>query len=167
LRGVALVTRAVLPEMIARGAGRVINVASDIAERATPRNLAYASSKAAVIRFTENLAMAARPHGVFVFAVSPGLVRTRLTEASWQSMLASGVEGTPHPGGLVASDWSSPELVARLVLELASNVADDLTGRYIHARKDDLAKMLARIDEIRAQSLYTLKIRKLSDSSDG
>jgi hypothetical protein len=64
----------------------------------------------------------------------------------------------------VASDWSSPELVARLVLDLASGVADDLTGRYIHARKDDVAEMLARIEEIRAQQLYALKIRKLSNS---
>jgi NAD(P)-dependent dehydrogenase (short-subunit alcohol dehydrogenase family) len=158
VRGVAVTTRLVLPDMIARRAGRIISIGSDIAERPTTRNLAYASSKAAVLRFTENLALATRPHGLAVFAVSPGMVRTRLTEARWRSSEASEIDRQQS-----STEWSPPELVAQLVLELAQGRADELTGRYIHARKDSVDQMLSRVDEIRRRDLYTMKLRRLSD----
>jgi 3-oxoacyl-[acyl-carrier protein] reductase len=161
VRGVALATRAVLPGMIARRSGRIVNIASDIAIRATARNLAYSSSKAAVLRLTENLALATKQHGVFVFAVSPGLVRTRLTEKTWQTMEATLAAGEPPPDGLLPAHWAPPGAIVRLVLALAEGGADSLSGRYIHATKDELEQMLRSAVEIERQELYTMKLRKL------
>lgn len=80
LRGVALCTHAVLPGMVARGRGRIVNVSSGAGAVSTPYYTAYTVSKAALIRFTECLALETGPKGVRVFSISPGTVRTSMTE---------------------------------------------------------------------------------------
>jgi NAD(P)-dependent dehydrogenase (short-subunit alcohol dehydrogenase family) len=80
LRGAFLCCQAVLPGMLARGHGRIINVASAAGEVAVPYMSAYNASKTAVIRFTETLAAELREHGIPVFAITPGPVRTAMTE---------------------------------------------------------------------------------------
>ena len=80
LRGPMLCSRAVLPGMIARGEGRIINVASGAGTFAIPYLGAYVTSKTALIRFTEILALEAAKHGVKVFAIEPGTVRTAMAE---------------------------------------------------------------------------------------
>src|SRR5215471_17849631 len=67
LLGVAICAAAALPSMIARRHGRIINMVSGAAGRATPYNSAYATSKAAVVRFTDSLAEEVRDHGIVVF----------------------------------------------------------------------------------------------------
>src|SRR5262245_11836793 len=72
LRGPLLCTRALLPGMLARARGRVVNVASGAGTRAIPHLSAYVASKAALIRLTENLDAEVRASGVRVFAIQPG-----------------------------------------------------------------------------------------------
>jgi NAD(P)-dependent dehydrogenase (short-subunit alcohol dehydrogenase family) len=81
LRGPLLCSRAVLPGMLARGRGRILNGASGAGTRAIPNLSAYVTSKAALIRLTENIAAEVRGAGVRVFAVQPGTVRTAMAEA--------------------------------------------------------------------------------------
>jgi NAD(P)-dependent dehydrogenase (short-subunit alcohol dehydrogenase family) len=168
LRGAFLCSRAVLPAMIRRGRGRIVNVASSAGLRPWPLISAYAVSKAALLHFTENLAKETRGRGVYAFAIHPGIVRL--------GMVARALEMDPAPespeGQIVA--WFHeqvtagrdvpPERSAQLVVELASGRADRLSGRYIDV-DDDLASLLQRVDEIEAQSLYTLRLRSLSAPS--
>src|SRR5262249_43251371 len=81
LRGPLLCSRAVLPGMLARRRGRLVNVASGAGPRAIPNLSAYVTGKAALIRLTENLAAEVKQYGVRVFAVQPGTVRTAMAEA--------------------------------------------------------------------------------------
>jgi NAD(P)-dependent dehydrogenase (short-subunit alcohol dehydrogenase family) len=84
LRGPFLCARAVVPGMIARQRGRVIITSSLAATAPWPYMSAYAISKAAVTRLGENLAVETQAHGISVFAVHPGSVRT----AAWEIFLS-------------------------------------------------------------------------------
>jgi 3-oxoacyl-[acyl-carrier protein] reductase len=71
-------TRAVLPGMIARRRGDVVNVASTAGEKGAATTAAYAASKAAMLRLTESLAAEVRKHDVRVTALLPSTVNTEL-----------------------------------------------------------------------------------------
>ena len=90
LHGPILCTRAVLPGMIARRRGRIINLASGAAAMSIAYFSAYCAAKTALVRLTETLAIEARPHGVTVFAVTPGSVRTSMTGTRSRPRPASG-----------------------------------------------------------------------------
>lgn len=162
LRGVLLWTNAVLPGMVAHGRGRIINIASNAGAYRWPNLSGYSVSKAAVIKFTENLSLELRNKGIAVFAVHPGLVRMGLTELPLNT-----VASPDSPAGKVAA-WVRqeiaegrdlpPERITRLVVELAHGLGDVLTGRYIDAH-EDLTNLLERADQIREDDLCMLRIR--------
>jgi 3-oxoacyl-[acyl-carrier protein] reductase len=135
LLGAYLCCRAVLDEMVERESGRIVNVGSGGGYLpVTPRNVggtAYGPSKAALYRFGEILAAQLGRYGVSVFTISPGLVRSAMTEEL----------GDDAP-------WTPPELAPRLIRALASGRADRLSGRYIHAEHDEIEDLIARADEI-------------------
>jgi 3-oxoacyl-[acyl-carrier protein] reductase len=141
--GVYFCCRAVIPGMLARGRGRIVNVASGAAYLPGSRSTAYSASKAAVHRFSETLANQLEPHGIPVFSISPGLVRTRMTDDF----------GDDAP-------WTPPELAPRLVRALASGRLDRLAGRYLHAAHDDVGDLVARADEIVANDLNAIRLRR-------
>jgi 2-hydroxycyclohexanecarboxyl-CoA dehydrogenase len=78
IRGTFLVTRRVVPAMIAAGVGRIVNVSSISAQRGggTYSKVPYSASKAAVIGFTRALAREMGPHGITVNSVAPGPIDT-------------------------------------------------------------------------------------------
>jgi NAD(P)-dependent dehydrogenase (short-subunit alcohol dehydrogenase family) len=80
-----LCSRAVLPGMITRGRGRIVNVASGAGTSAIPYLGAYVTSKTALIRLTEIIALEAGQHGVKVFAIEPGTVRTSMADHALES----------------------------------------------------------------------------------
>ncbi len=106
LRGVFLACRAVLPPMLKRHRGTIINIVSVAAKRAIPGTAAYAASKHAVLGLTQVLAEEMRPHGVRVGALFPGAVDTPL----W--------DGIPNPPE--RSRMLRPEDVAEAALLMAS-----------------------------------------------
>jgi NAD(P)-dependent dehydrogenase (short-subunit alcohol dehydrogenase family) len=142
--GAYLVSRAVIPGMIERGRGRIVNTGSGAAYLPGASNTAYGASKAALYRMGEALAKQLEPYGIPVFTISPGLVRTEMT------------------GGNFPDDapWTPPELAPRLVRELASGRLDRLSGRYIHAEHDDPDDLAARADEIVANDLNAIRLRR-------
>ncbi|HEV8602300.1 MAG TPA: SDR family oxidoreductase [Gaiellaceae bacterium] len=141
--GVYLCCRAVIPRMIERGRGRIVITGSGAAYLPMSRNSAYGASKAAVWRFGDILASQLAPHGIPVFVISPGLVRTAMTD------------GFPDD-----APWTPPELAPRLVRALASGRADALSGRYIHAEHDDIEDLIARAEEIEREDLNTIRLRR-------
>jgi len=158
LRGTFLCTRAVVGDMVARGSGRIINVASWAATETAPYITAYACSKAAVLKLTEGLAAATRAHGVAVFAIGPGLVRTAMTRFSVESELGRRWLDDFH--GALPGSWVEPERAAELVALLASGRADRLSGRFVHVF-DDVDALLRRVDEIERGNLLTLRLAEL------
>jgi 3-oxoacyl-[acyl-carrier protein] reductase len=141
VRGVYLTCRLALPGLIERGGGRIVITGSGAAYLPGSTSAAYAASKAAVCRFGEVLAAQVAPHGVKVFVISPGLVRTAMTE------------------GTIPDDapWTPPELAPQLVRELASGRFDALAGRYIHAEHDPPDVLEARIP---AEDLNAIRLRR-------
>jgi NAD(P)-dependent dehydrogenase (short-subunit alcohol dehydrogenase family) len=142
--GAYLTCRLALPGMVERGAGRIVITGSGASYLPGSSSGAYAASKAAVCRFGEVLAGQVAPHGVKVFVISPGLVRTELI------------------GDRMGDDapWTPPELAPRLVRALASGRADRLAGRYIHAEHDDIDDLIERADEIAERDLNAIRLQR-------
>jgi NAD(P)-dependent dehydrogenase (short-subunit alcohol dehydrogenase family) len=157
LRGPVLCGRAVLPGMIARGRGRIINVTSGAGAAPIPGATAYCSSKAALIRLTDTLAAETEPHGVRVFAVNPGVVRTRMTE--WLMDDPASRAWVPWVKAVFDEDRDTPiERMAQLVVFLASGRVDALSGRLLNARAE--LDVLARDAEaIRSEDRYVMRLR--------
>lgn len=159
LRGPFLGCRAVLPGMIERGRGRIINLIGGGAGTPFAYGSGYGCSKAAVMRLTECLAEELRLAGspVAVFALGPGLVRTALTEYQLHSpegkRWMSRIERMFEEGKDVP-----PERAAALAVQLAGGRFDRLTGRAFSIR-DDLEALLARQDEILRKDQKTLRFR--------
>jgi NAD(P)-dependent dehydrogenase (short-subunit alcohol dehydrogenase family) len=82
LKGTFLVTRAFLPAMLARGSGRIVNVASISATLGTPGQTAYNAAKWGVVGFTKSLAEELRGTGLQALAVLPGAVDTAMLVGS-------------------------------------------------------------------------------------
>ena len=145
--GVFLCNRAVAQRMLERGAGRIVNVASGAAylpSGGANRSTAYGSSKAALHRFSELLAGQLAPQNVFVFSISPGLVKTALTE------------------GRMPDDapWTPPEAAPALVRALASGEFDELAGRYLHAEHDPPEVLRTRLKAIPQDDLNAIRLRR-------
>ena len=142
--GVYLCNRAVVPGMLERGRGRIVNTASGAAYLPGSMGSAYSASKAAVTRFSEALANQLQGKGIAVFPISPGLVKTEMT------------------GNFSANaPWTPPELAPRLVRALATGRFDRLSGRYLHAEHDqDLDALESRIDEILQNDLNAIRLRR-------
>jgi NAD(P)-dependent dehydrogenase (short-subunit alcohol dehydrogenase family) len=162
LRGTFLCARAVLPAMLARHRGRILNVVSSFGihthpeSKPSPYASAYSSSKAAAIVLTENLAAMTHDHGVRVFALRPGFVRTMLLEEGARSQ--AGRQWLPELQAILDSDrLVPPEQAARWAVFLASGEADHLSGRVLSATydRDTLAR---RSDEIRREGRYVLRL---------
>jgi 3-oxoacyl-[acyl-carrier protein] reductase len=141
--GVHLCCRAVIPGMLERGRGRIVITGSGAAYLPGSRQTAYPASKAAVCRYGETLARELEGR-VPVFFFSPGLVRTDMTDSSF---------GEDAP-------WTPPELAPQLVRVLASGRADALAGRYLHAEHDDVEDLITRADEIAANDLNAIRLRR-------
>jgi 3-oxoacyl-[acyl-carrier protein] reductase len=147
VRGVYLCNHAVATRMIERGSGRIVNVASGAAYLPTVRiggSTAYGSSKAAVHRFSELLARQLAPKNVFVFSISPGLVKTAMTEGHMPA----------------DAPWTPPEAAPALVRALASGEFDELAGRYLHAEHDPPESLRPRIEQIREDDLNAIRLRR-------
>lgn len=157
LRGPLYCTRAVLPGMLARGRGRIVNVSSSAGLAAIPMLSAYVVSKTALYRLSENLAAETRGQGVMVFAIDPGLVRTTMSE----SRLSCGEPSVEQwfENAFANEEDVSAAVPAALVVYLASGAADVLSGRSIDV-SDDVAQMVARAAEIEEHDLYVLRERE-------
>ena len=158
LRGPMLCSRAVLPKMLSRHAGRIVNIASSAVPIAYFSS--YVTSKTALIRFTETVANELRPFGVSLFAVGPGTVRTDMSEYALNS--PEGRKWLPWFRRIFDEGLDVPiERPAQLVLRLATGQADTLTGRFLSV-SDDLNLLVRNVEAIEENHLFSLRVRTLS-----
>jgi NAD(P)-dependent dehydrogenase (short-subunit alcohol dehydrogenase family) len=154
--GPFLCCRSVLPGMIARRSGRIINLTSGIGNRSFPYLSAYNVAKTALSRLTETLADETREHGVSVFLMTPGLVQTGMPAEIGGS--EAGRRWLPGFAENHAANGQPPDRAADLCLFLASGRADALSGRYINVR-EDVQDLLRRAEQIQKEDLLTLRLR--------
>jgi 3-oxoacyl-[acyl-carrier protein] reductase len=140
----------VIPFMKQNRSGRIINFSGG-GDGPYPRFTAYASSKGAILRFTESLASELKEYNIYVNAIAPGAVNT--------TFLKEGLKAGPKKTGkdtfakLLEQEKSggvSPEKAANLILFLASDEAEGLTGKMISAIWDkwqDIPKHLKILNE--------------------
>jgi NAD(P)-dependent dehydrogenase (short-subunit alcohol dehydrogenase family) len=156
LRGAVLLTRAVMGGMVERGRGRIVNIVSEAGNNPEANLSAYSTSKAALIHFTECMALAGAEHGVGVFAYHPGMVRTAMTE----ELIADPKGGTMGERLRAAFAEGRDTPIGRSVerfMFLAGGRGDVLSGRYIMSRQTE-DEILALADEIRGGDLFKLRV---------
>jgi len=127
--------RALVPQMCARGWGRVINISTRVAREPDPYFAAYAASKAALINYSKNLANAHSADGVLTNCIVPGLIRSEAIDQAAQKsaaetgltvdeVMARTLKKRPIPAGRLGE----PSDVAGLVALLCSDYGAWITG---------------------------------------
>ena len=134
VEGVFIVSRAVLPHMMARRAGSVVNLASWAGKTGNAYFAGYSASKFAVIGLTQALAREMAPHGVRVNAICPGIVvDTAMRRALEEQQRRFGLPQTAEREKLIPlGRVSVPADVARVAAFLASDEAAYITGESIN-----------------------------------
>ena len=137
VKGVYLACRAVVPHMIARRSGRIINISSMVGKEAIPLFVHYSASKFAVIGLTQGLAKELAEYDVNVNAVCPGVVRTPL----WEPLLdqLSATKGITRDqafeefvSAIPLRRPQEPRDIGEVVAFLASDKARNMTGQGIN-----------------------------------
>jgi NAD(P)-dependent dehydrogenase (short-subunit alcohol dehydrogenase family) len=156
--GTYVATRSVVPTMIARRWGTIINFAGGGAFGARERFSAYSVSKAAVVRLTDAAALELREYGITVNGISPGQVNPAMFDA----MVAAGRDNVGEKG------WAEFEHrtqtggdpigdVARLALYLVSEEGRRITGRVMSVRWDPWERLAPHVDELMTSDIYTMR----------
>ena len=154
LLGVFYGCRAVIPGMLERGAGRVVNMSGV----GGPNMSAYDAAKTGIVNLTENLALELADTPITVNAISPGSIHTRMWEETRDLALAIGDTATYERGVQVTSgEGASIRRAAELAVFLGSDDCGAMSGRLIRAFADRFEAFSAHVDEIMSSEAYLLR----------
>jgi NAD(P)-dependent dehydrogenase (short-subunit alcohol dehydrogenase family) len=129
VRSVFLMSRAVMPTMIAQQSGAIVNVSSAIAETGLARRVSYAASKGAVLALTKSLQVDCAPHGVRVNAVLPGTIHTPFVDRYLREAYDDADEGLRAvQSRQLTGALGQPEDVAHAIVYLASDASRFVLG---------------------------------------
>ena len=157
LVGTYLCSRAVLPTMIQRRKGKMINLSGGGATSPRPFFSAYSASKTAVVRLTETLAEEVAEFNIQVNTISPGAMNTRLLDEIARAGAAAGPKAMQEVTKQLQTGGTLMEKPAALALFLASEESDGLTGRVISAVWDDWKTIPQHLPDIMSSDMYTLR----------
>jgi NAD(P)-dependent dehydrogenase (short-subunit alcohol dehydrogenase family) len=150
--------RAVLKDMLASGAGWIVNISGGGATAPRPMFAAYGAAKTALVRFAETLAAETADKGVRVNSIAPGAFASGMTEAI--------MTGGGDPG---ESEWKSAERIlssrddtaaqktAKLVAYLVAGPGRDVTGKLISTLWDPWSELHKNWDDLRSSDVFTLR----------
>ena len=159
LNGAFLCARAVLPNMIERRRGRIINVSSGAGTGPVAYGHSYSIAKTALARFSECIALETKDYGICAFTVDPGFVLTAMLRFLVES--EAGQTWVPWAReAVLAGQNHSARLPAELVMLLASGQADALNGRFIGVF-DGVETLIRNAEQITHSDLYVLRLGKL------
>ena len=127
LTGAFLVARAVVPGMIERRRGKIVNVCSVMSELARPTTGAYAAAKGALKMLTRSMCAEWAHHGIQANGIAPGYVRTDLNEALQRDAEFDAWLRARVPAGR----WGEPDELGGAVVFLASSVSDFVNGQIM------------------------------------
>ena len=144
VRGPLNLAHAVLPGMVARGGGRMVNVNSGAAYRPLGSGTGYGISKAALARLTALVHAQYRDQGITVFDVAPGVVATDMTAAM-----------DVHAD---RTDWTPATATVDLVRAVGAGTLDRLSGRFLRADVNTAADLVARTYEILVADARRLRL---------
>ena len=132
LKGVAFGMKHVLPHMIERGYGRIINTSSQLAHKPVANHSAYCASKAAVTALTASVAQEVAGHGVTVNCVCPGMTDTAMLHIGGKTFVEEKLKALPigRPG--------TPAEVASTYVYLASDAAAFFIGQSLSPNGGDV-----------------------------
>ncbi len=125
LKGVFNFTKAFVPGMLRRRAGKIISIASVVGMTGNAGQANYAASKAGIIGLTKSLAKELAPRGINVNAIAPGFIKTRMTESLSERQKSALTERIPF------ARLGEPEDVAKSALFLASELSEYITGQVL------------------------------------
>jgi 3-oxoacyl-[acyl-carrier protein] reductase len=126
LKGAMNCSYAILPQMMARKRGKIINISSIGATVGIPHTVAYASSKAGIVGFTKNLGVEVAPSGINVNSVAPGMALTNFGGGAPPPDLLEKARAT-----IPTRRINEPQDVANAVAFLASDVARNIVGQNL------------------------------------
>lgn len=135
-KGVFLMMRAVLPGMLERGHGSIVNLASQAGKRGYKLFAHYCASKAAVILLTKAVALEVAPT-VRVNSLCPGIVNTEMMEReyAWEEEMTGESKASIQErwmSGIPMGRFQEPEHIAKVALFIASDDASEMTGQAIN-----------------------------------
>lgn len=122
------VSQAVVPQMLERGHGKIINICSTRADRPLPGNAPYAASKAALVNLTRGMALEWAPRGLHVNGIAPGFFATEMNAARMADpeFHAFALRATPM------RRWGEPHEIGGAVVFLASPASEFVNGHILH-----------------------------------
>jgi 3-oxoacyl-[acyl-carrier protein] reductase len=126
VNGTFNMTRAVVPYMISKRRGKIVNLSSVSGEKGGRGQTNYAASKGAINAFTRSLAVEVAPRGITVNAVAPGVIETEMSRAVRE------LAGDQIKSRILLRRVGQPEEVAHAVWFLSSRYADYITGQVLH-----------------------------------
>ena len=142
VQGAVNVAHTFSPGLVERGSGTFAMISSVAALFGSPTDPPYSASKAALINFAQCMARDLAPHGVRVNSLCPGMIKTALNRAVWQSWCDRQAEedrlsyeewGDEKVRSLIPlGRWQKPEDVAAMIVFLASKRAENITGQTVN-----------------------------------
>jgi 3-oxoacyl-[acyl-carrier protein] reductase len=158
LLSVVYMCRKAVPLMRAQASGKIINLSGGGATNPLPAVTAYAASKAAVVRFTESLALEVRDAGIDVNAVAPGALNTRMMDQLLEAGAERVGEAFHQRMSKIAAEGGTPLSVgAGLCVFLASSDSDGITGKLISAQWDRWEDWPRHLEALGDSDIYTLR----------
>jgi 3-oxoacyl-[acyl-carrier protein] reductase len=151
-------TRAVLPAMLTRGAGWIVNISGGGATSPRPMLSAYSAAKVALVRFGETLAAELAGRGVRVNSVAPGAFASGMTHAILAAGAHAGQQEADAAERLATSgDEGNAVQAAKLVAYLVAGAGSEVTGKLLSAVWDPWRELHCHWDAIRDSDVYTLR----------
>jgi 3-oxoacyl-[acyl-carrier protein] reductase len=126
LKGVFFCMKAILPIMMKKRSGKVINISSVVAIIGNPGQANYSAAKSGIIGLTKSTAREVASRGITVNSIAPGFIETPMTEKLSSAAKEMFLQNIPLGRG------GTPDDISKVVLFLASDLSDYITGQVIH-----------------------------------
>ncbi len=157
LLSVVALCRSFVPLMAANGGGKIVNVSGGGATGPRPRFAAYATAKAALVRFSETLAQEVQALGIDVNCIAPGDMNSVMTEAVIAAGPVRSGEKEYANACRVSKQGAGTERAAALCAFLASDESKGITGKLVSALWDPWETLADHVEQLAGSDIYTLR----------